>query len=236
MKKYDIHCHVLPGVDDGAADMEVTKQILSALYEQGVRMVIATPHFSLHSHDGKIERVQKAYKKTKVYVEENMPDMVILLGSEVYMEQGMLERIKTETTIALNGTRYVLCEFRFGGSYKDMYDMIQQLVRARYKPVLAHVERYACLREQWDRIRELREMGVLMQLNAESLSGNVFDKKYRYGKRLVKEGAIDFIGSDTHDMDKRAPQMERAERTLIKILGNEEAEKLLYKNAQIFEA
>ncbi len=234
MEIFDIHSHVLPGVDDGAKDMEMTERILDTLYEQGVRTVFATPHFSIRSREDKAERVARAYDKVNNYLNEKYSDMQILLGSEVYMEEGMVERIKDEKVFTMNKTPYVLCEFQFGGRYKDMYRYLQQLVRARYKPVIAHVERYSCLQGEWSLIHELREMGVLTQINAESLSGNMFDKRYRYGKTLIQAEVIDFIGSDAHDMKQRAPMLDKAERTMVKLIGKEKAECILNKNAQVF--
>lgn len=234
MEVIDTHSHVLPGVDDGAKDMEMAKQMISALYRQGVRTLFATPHISLCSRDDKVQRVASVYKKVTRFTEANFPDMKILLGFEIYMEPGMIDRIKKEAAITMNGTAYVLCEFPFGGAYSDMYELLQQLVRARYKPVIAHVERYSCLRGHWDRIRELREMGVLMQINAESLSGKLLDKRYRCGKALILADVIDFVGSDAHDMKERAPLMDQAQRTIEKLVGKEKAECILSKNARVF--
>lgn len=234
MEMIDIHSHVLPEVDDGAQDMEMTKQMISALYKQGVRILFATPHISLRSREDKMQRVMSAYEKVTQYVKENYPDLIVLLGYEIYMEAGMINRIKRETAITMNNTAYVLCEFQFGGAYRDMYELLQQLARARYKPIIAHVERYSCLQGEWERFRELREMGVLMQINAESLSGNIFDKRYRYGKMLIQSGVIDFVGSDTHDIKKRAPLLKQAEKTIVKLVGKEKAECILCKNAQVF--
>lgn len=234
MEIIDIHSHILPGVDDGAQDMEMTGRILSALYDQGVRTVFATPHFSIRSREDKVQRVAKAHEKVTEFANQKFPDMQILLGSEVYMEEGMVERLKEGKVLTLNESPYVLCEFQFGGRYKEMYEYLQQLVRARYKPVIAHVERYTCLQGEWGKLHELREMGVLMQINAESLTGNFFDKRYRYGKTLIGAEVIDFVGSDAHDMEKRAPLMDRAENTLVKLLGKEKAECILRTNAQVF--
>ena len=234
MEIFDIHSHILPGVDDGSKSMEMTEEMLEMAHSHGVRTIFATPHYSMRSRDDKPARVMEAYEKTREMALKKFPDMKILLGCEVYMEPGMIERLKTETTITMNRTKYVLCEYSFVGEYKDMYDSLQQLVRARFKPVLAHVERYRCLREEWGRLHELREMGVLMQINAESLQGNVFDKNFRYGKSLIKHGVIDFIGSDAHDMEKRAPRMEKAVDTLIKMVGEHEADKILRTNAEVF--
>lgn len=234
MEIVDIHSHILPGVDDGAQDMEMTKQMIEVLHRQGVRSIFATPHISMRSREDKPRRVAEAYKKVKQFINETYPDMQIYLGCEVYMEPGMLEKIKNEPSIALNGGRYVLCEFAFTGRYKEMYEFLQQLVRARYKPVIAHVERYTCLMGKWDRINELREMGILMQMNAESLSGKWLDKRYKYGKQLIQAEVIDFVGSDAHDMSSRKPLMDQAQRTLEKLLGTEKAKCILETNAQVF--
>lgn len=232
MEIVDIHSHILPGVDDGSKNMDMTRCMIEKACRQGITVMFATPHFSIDSRGDKTKRIVDAFEKTQAVVKTEFPQLKLVLGSEIYMEPGMIDVIKREPTLTLNNTRYVLCEFSFGSRYEDMYNLLQQLVRARYKPVLAHVERFFCLRGNMDKMEELRKLGVCMQINAESLQGSVFDKNTRYGKSLIKNEMIDFIGTDAHDMERRSPELKKAADTLVKLLGENRAQNVLSSNAK----
>lgn len=232
MEIVDIHSHILPELDDGSKSMDMTRNMLEKACEQGITVMFATPHFSMDSKGDKPGRILDTFEKTKAMAEKEFPMIKLILGSEIYMEPGMVEMIKKEPVLTMNNTRYLLCEFCFGGRYEDMYNLLQQLVRARYKPILAHVERYTCLRRHMGRMEELRKLGVRMQLNAESLQGSVFDKNTKYGKSLIKSGIIDFIGTDAHDMKQRLPEIKRAAEVIIKQLGEADAGRILFQNAR----
>lgn len=223
MSRYlDIHSHVLYGVDDGAKSLEMAMEMVDIAYAEGIRKQYATPHFSLDKRaQASRERVEKHFIELKKMAREKYPDYLLFLGNEIYYEPGVLEALKQGAALTMNGSRYVLVEFSFGGHYSDMLSGIKELVRARYKPILAHVERYSCLLGRFDRIDELRNFGVLFQLNTENLEGNIFSAQYRYAMKLIKNGYIDFLATDAHNAKSRAPKMKKAMELVEKKFGDE---------------
>lgn len=224
----DIHSHILYGVDDGSKSLEMSMEMIDMAYAEGIRVQYATPHFSLDKKaQASLERMERHFEKLKAAVAEKYPDYQLYLGSELYYEPGMLEALKTGQALTMNHSRYVLVEFSFGGHYSDMLKGIKELVAARYKPILAHVERYSCLRGNFERMDELEKLGVLFQLNTENFEGSIFSGEYRYAMKLIKEGYIDFLGTDAHNTNKRAPRMKKAMDLVTKKFGDERLTKEL---------
>lgn len=231
MEIIDIHSHILPGVDDGSKNMDMTVRMLHMEYEQGIRKIFSTPHYSVNMPPDYGKRVKETYLNVQRKAAEEFDDMSIYLGEELYMENGIVDALKKGQAFTMNGTSYVLCEFAFGGGYHQMYGGIRQLIQARYKPVMAHVERYKCLYGHMERIEELRQMGVLMQMNAECILGSPVSGSVRYGKKLLKECVIEFVASDTHNITDRCPDIGPSIKKIRKLCGEKEMEKVLYENA-----
>lgn len=231
MEITDIHSHMLPGVDDGPKHMDMSMKMLNMAYSQGVRKIFATPHYSINMPADYGKRAEQAYMEIQEKAAEEFGDMAIYMGAELYMENGIVDALKKGHAFTMNGTDYVLCEFSFNGGYRQMYEGIRQLVQARYKPIMAHVERYKCLYGHIERIEELRQMGVLMQLNAEAVIGSPVSPYVRYGKKLLKGHAIDFVASDAHNITDRCPNIAASIERIRKICGTQEIEDMLNKNA-----
>lgn len=222
MNYLDIHSHILYGVDDGSKSLEMSMEMIDMAYQEGIRVQYATPHFSLDKHaQASKERIERHFEILKAEVSKKYPDYQLYLGSELYYEPGMLEALKNGEALTMAGSRYVLVEFSFGGHYSDLLQGMKELVSARYKPILAHVERYSCLRGNTERMDELKNMGVLFQLNTENFEKSIFSDSYRYAMKIIKAGYIDFLATDAHNKDKRAPRMKKAMGIVEKKLGND---------------
>lgn len=202
----DIHTHILPGVDDGAKDIDMTSKMLQIAYEQGVRSIIATPHFQLGKKVTK-EDLTVAYKKVQQEIESLGLDINLYLGNEIMYQEGCLEAVKDGSALTLAGSRYVLIEFGYEVSYKTIYRGMQQFIQAGYLPIIAHVERYSALRKKENYINDLIELGCYIQMNGKSLMGGPFNKFSSWCKHLVKNGYVHFIASDCHNETERPPML-----------------------------
>ena len=213
----DVHSHILPGVDDGAKDVEESLKLLEMLKNQGVTTVIATPHFlgARDSIEDFRDRVAIAKKELFAAKEKkNLPDIII--GSEVlyFPGMGMLEGIKNLT---INGSKYMLLEFDFINFDNRV---INDLKRIREMhgiiPIIAHIERYKKFRN-YKKLLKLVESGIcLAQINASSVVDNVFTKN---AHKLIKNGIAHYIGSDTHSVDFRPPLIDKAYKILNEEFG-----------------
>lgn len=226
MESIDLHAHILPGVDDGSRDMEESETMLALAYRQGVRCIVATPHYSRRrGSKGLSELAGQLRQRAK----EAHPDLEILLGHETYYYEGLVEALKSGQALTLAGSRYVLVEFDPGVAYTLLYQGIRKLIMARYVPVVAHVERYACLRDE-SNFKELAQCDCRLQMNYDSLRGAFWDSGVRWCRKKVEEGAIHLLATDMHRVDYRKPDLEKPMDWLKKHVGERQLRAMVWDN------
>ncbi len=231
---FDIHTHILPGVDDGARDLSVTIQMLKAAKSEGISHIVATPHFDAGARGAAKKELEDALEAARSAAKEIDPGMTISLGSEIMNSPGSVDALNEKRANVMAGTRYVLVEFMPSDTYTDIYNSMHNYIMNGYIPILAHMERYEALYKREDCLDELIQLGVYMQMNAASLMGGVLHKRAGYNKKLLKEGYVHFLGSDCHDASARPPLMEsmvkkvpKADMALYEKILKENPQKML---------
>lgn len=229
MRKYaDIHCHMLPGVDDGAQDMETTMEMFRISYDEGARIIVLTPHYEGAHNHYQPEELDSIFEKVKEEAGKRWQDLELYLGNELLYEQGISEHVKAGKVHYINGTKYVLVEFNIRISYRELYHAVQKLQKMRFRPIIAHVERYKCLTKHPEHIAELCQMGVYLQMNMSSVLGSIFNENVRWCRNLLKEKRISFLGTDAHDVKHRSPQTKEALFWMEKHLDTKYLEDILW--------
>ena len=224
----DIHAHILPGVDDGARSVEEACELVEASMAAGFTAMIATPHYSRRRGT---EGYEEVFQELKDTLKREYPEFQVYLGHETYYHEGLHERLKEGNAFTLAGSRYVLVEFDNGVSYQTINRAIRHLITSGYLPILAHMERYHCLREK-KYLDNLLSSGCYLQMNYESLEGHWFQSEVRRCRNLVKEGTIDFLGTDLHRVDYRPPEIGKAMEWLEKHVDADVIRRITYENAQ----
>lgn len=229
MRRYvDIHCHMLPGVDDGSPDMDTTMQMLEMSYQEGARAIIMTPHYEGGANQYQPAELDEKFRLVKEEAAKKWDDLELYLGNELLYTQGIADHVRNGSVHTMNDTKFILVEFNFGIRYSDMYHGIQEIRKMGFRPIIAHVERFSSLVKHPERISELREMGVYLQMNVSSVVGNVFNENVRWCRKLMKEKQITFVGTDAHNMTHRAPHMTEAMKWLEKHLEQGYLEDILW--------
>lgn len=226
----DIHSHILPSVDDGSKDMEMTMKMIDSAYEQGIRTMIATPHYYPGHKNCPADVLQKIYKETVSEIHKKYSDFTLMLGNEIYYKGEIIEEIKKKQIFTLAETRYILVEFSVMADYRYMYEAVKKCVNAGYYPVLAHIERYRCLHQEEKRIAELINAGAYMQLNAENFRKGLFVLERKYCMKLIQDSMVHFLGSDCHNTENRKPDLGNAIEYLSQKTDKALWEKLIEKN------
>lgn len=218
----DLHSHILPGIDDGSQNLEMTKRLLRALDRQGVQTVVATPHFYAvkDTPDAFLQRRQAAFAQISV-LQDNYP--LILPGAEVtYFDgmehSGMLEQLQ------LGNSGLLLIEMPFCPWTQRMIRTICDLpLHTGLTPVLAHVNRYRD-RDQLPRYCDaLIASGALFQCNAEAFT-SLFS--CRWALKQLDAGYIHFLGSDTHNLTTRPPMLQQAAQVITRKRGANALERI----------
>ena len=231
----DMHCHILPGVDDGARDVETSLAMLEASRAQGVQYMVATPHFyaTRDRVDTFLDRRREAWEPLKSRMGADYPGIV--LGAEVAFFRG-ISRAERLEALKIEGTDCLLLEMPFRPWSEDDVDEVSEILEKRgYTIILAHIERYLAMRGNADYIGNLLELPVLAQINAESL----LDWRQR-GKliKMVRNGQVHLLGSDCHGIHHRPPNLGEGREILRKKTGTEyldridrRSEELLFNHA-----
>lgn len=199
MKKYDVHSHILPEIDDGASDIDISLLLLEALECQGVTHLAFTPHFYTQYDEVEnrleefLHKREKSFEKIKKYYTGNMK---FTLGAEVHLSPNIL-MIENPNLLCYHSTNYMLIEMPYNSDFsEEEIEILFQLInKHNITPVLAHIERYPALTKNKALMTRLKNMGCVMQINTESLT-----RRFIKGKilKLIKEGYVTVIGSDTH--------------------------------------
>lgn len=202
---YDIHSHLLPGIDDGAKDWDICMRMIEKSWNSGVRQIIATPHYLPWETEQKPGQIAQLCREAEKRAEEELGrEVKILPGQEIYFHIDMAEKLDRGEILTLAGSRYVLVEFATDVPFSVLYQGVNRLRMAQYQPVIAHVERYACLRKQ-GRLQEAAHAGALFQMNLEAFQGGFLDETSRWSRRQLLNRQIDFLASDMHNLTSRPP-------------------------------
>lgn len=225
----DMHCHILPGLDDGCRDMEECMAVLRQAERQGIRHIIVTPHFHPGRYEVYAPRVLETLRLVRTQCRANNIKVNLYPGQECYYYSGLVSLLDQGKVLTLAGSRYVLVEFEPDCLYQVMLTGLQELKQSGYRPVLAHFERYGCLRKR-ERLAELRERGYLLQMNYDRLREKDTLFHRNPWRKLVRDGMVDYLGSDCHGTALRPLHAEEAYRWMEAKLPSSQRQKILYEN------
>lgn len=217
-KIIDFHAHILPGIDDGSRNLETSCRMLELSAQQGVEMIIATPHF--YASRDRVEHFLEKRTAAWQELQAELPKFPIEVrcGAEVAFFRGISKAEKLDC-LKIEGTDMLLLEMPFMPWESSDLDEVESLIRDRgYHILLAHLERYLDLPGNKHRIEEILELPVSVQINAESFAD------WRKRGRLVKmfrDGEAQVLGSDCHSLHRRPPNLAEGRTALEKKLGKE---------------
>lgn len=195
--KTDMHSHLIPGIDDGSKSLEDSLTLLRKFQEMGYQKVVTTPHVMSDFYKNTPEIILGGLEKVREAMQREGLTIALEAAAEYYLDFHFDELIKKRNLLTF-GQNHVLFELSFNDEPPRVKETIFNLITEGYKPILAHVERYPFYINQWDKIEDYRERGVLLQLNINSLSGHYGPPVKKMGEQLIERGWIDVIGSDCH--------------------------------------
>lgn len=228
----DIHCHLLPGVDDGSGNMSDSIEMAEVAFQSGTKSIIATPHCNIpgsfrnywsEEMDTLLESLQHELKSRHIPIN-------IYKGQEVFLTSGFMELIKQNKLITLNDSRYILVEFDMRENFSMAYSKLDQLVSEGYIPIVAHPERYAFVTEHIESVYKIKELGCLIQINKGSLKGSFGHSARKAASHIIGTYQADFIASDAHSQFSRTPFLADVHEFLCERFSTDYADILLRVN------
>lgn len=232
MEYTDLHIHALCGVDDGAKNEAAMRAMVDASYADGVRTLCLTPHYHPGYFGENHEKTDAAFSALKKYVAGHCPELELCLGNELRYSPDSVSWLRSGQCRTLNGTSYVLVDFFENAEARTILSGLDSLLNAGYRPVLAHVERYRALWGQTRLLRSLPESGVLLQLDTQSILGGFGFRIQRQCGALLRAGLVHLVCSDSHDVQKRPPELSVCFRAVEKKYGTDYAQALFCGNGK----
>lgn len=210
----DTHIHLLPAVDDGADDLDTSRQMALQALAEGVNEMIVTPHFVNNKDYQKHTRDQ--FELLSRTLEQERIALNITLGNEIHLSEENMEAILSGLARTMGDSDYLLIELPINHFY-DFHEMfLYTLMERGFKIILAHIERYRIFREQPQKLGKLIEQGMFAQVTSKYLMEH---KTRKMGLNWIKTGWIHIIASDAHDLTYRPPLMKQAYELVEKRFG-----------------
>lgn len=203
----DIHCHIIPSIDDGSKDMDCSIEMAKMAYEDGVEKIIATPHFYPGRYENSFETIENNLAILNKELKSRNIDLDIFPGQEVFLEKNLLNLYKDGILNTLNKSKYMLIETEFVKYPKECIELIYELKIQGIKAIIAHPERYSYVHKNLEILNDFIEEGCLFQLSAGSILGLYGKDCERTSKALIENGLCDFVASDAHGIGKRNPKL-----------------------------
>lgn len=231
---FDVHSHIIPGVDDGAKSLEESVGILKMLKAQGVDKVIATPHF--YAADVSINEYVATISSAFCELVEHIRGMdlpELMCGSEVHCFRGM-SRSEDLKKLCINSSNFILLELPYRELDEKLVHEINDIViNMELTPILAHVDRYLAFNRYEDIMRLFRYGDVQGQVNADALCHRLGKKK---ALQFLQENHCFYLGSDAHNLDTRPPRIDKAIQYIQKKMGQEGLNRIYERSECLYSA
>ncbi|MEO5569620.1 MAG: CpsB/CapC family capsule biosynthesis tyrosine phosphatase [Bacteroidia bacterium] len=217
--KTDMHSHLIPGIDDGAKTIEDSITLVKRLYELGYRKAITTPHIMSDFYKNTPEIIHAGLEKVRHAIANENIEFQVDAAAEYYLDDGFLNKLENDKLLTF-GNNYLLFEISYINCPDNLREIIFQMQVHGYKPIMAHPERYPFWFNKFEEYQSFRDQGVLLQINANSLSGYYGFEAKKVAEKLIDNEMVDLIGTDMHNLTHADALKKTAkEKSFRKLLG-----------------
>lgn len=223
----DLHSHILPGIDDGAADLRVSLDMARAFVADGVTTVACTPHILPGVYNNTGEQIRSAVTSLQQALDENAIPLRLVTGADVHVTPNFAGGLREGRLLSLADSRYVLVEPPHHVLPPRLDELFFSLQAAGYVPILTHPERLTWVRSNYELIQQLVARGVWMQITAGSLTGAFGRNSLYWSEKMLQEGCVHVIATDAHDCVRRPPILSAARDRAEALVGSIEAQNLV---------
>ena len=228
----DLHCHILPGLDDGAASLEESLEMARTAREDGITTIVATPHlFRANFSNDNFALVSERRQLLAEAIAANNIAIEIASGAEVYISHRLIDIVRNHRNdLVINGSSYMFIEFPSSHVFPNPKNLVFELMSEGISPIIAHPERNSVFARQPDLLYDLVQMGVLAQANSGSLTGLYGREAGEAVLKLLRLNLIHFLASDAHNAKSIPPRLSEAVGRAEALVGKEGARCLVFDN------
>ena len=222
----DLHCHLMPGIDDGPKDLEASLALCRHAVASGITHAVTTPHIIPGRYDNSLEGITESYQQFCKALESAGIALTLGMAAEVRLDPLILELVKEDRVPWLGeyqGHKIMLLEFPHSLIPPGSLELVNWLIRAGIRPVIAHPERNKAVQQKLNKIDPFVKAGCLLQLTAGSLTGVFGDEPKKRAVQLLKAGKVTIIATDAHNLHSRKPELEPGRQVAAKYVGEKES-------------
>lgn len=215
----DLHCHILPGIDDGADSLETSLEMARIAVADGIVLTACTPHQMPGYYENRAEDIRRAVVALQARLDEAEIPLHLTTGADVHLVPDMAEGLKQGRLLTLAGGRYFLFEPPHNVAPPRLADSVFETMAAGFHPIITHPERLRWIEDQYDTMTLLAKSGAWMQLTAGSITGRFGKRAQYWSERMLDEGLVHLIATDAHNLRGRTPRIRAAVDLVAERLG-----------------
>jgi protein-tyrosine phosphatase len=223
----DLHSHILPGIDDGSRNLEMSLEMARMAVDDGITTMACTPHIYPGLYMNDTAGIIAAREALQRSLDDKGIPLKLTIGADVHLVPGLLQGLRDGIVPCLHQTRYLLLEPSHHVAPPRFQDSVFQLVAEGYVPVITHPERLTWIEDNYSVFADLVRQGAWMQVTAGALTGSFGARAKYWGERFLGDGLTHIIATDAHSSGRRSPNMSKARQIAERMLGREEAELLV---------
>jgi protein-tyrosine phosphatase len=193
-----MHSHLLPGLDDGVSSLEDAEEIIVQFERLGYKHIITTPHVMSDAYRNTPAGIQQKLEELQRHLERKRIGISVSAAAEYYLDESLMKMVETGQPLLTFGEKFLLFETNFITEPFNLKEFIFLATTRGYKPILAHPERYLYLQNNLEKVQDLLDRGVLMQMNISSLTGYYSKQVQQMAHKLIDRGMVHWLASDCH--------------------------------------
>jgi len=223
----DLHCHMLPAIDDGAPNLETALKMAQIAVQDGITHTACTPHIYPGLFENTASGIEQAVMLFRTALQNAEIPLKVTTGADVHITPEMIEGLNMGRIPTLHNSRYFLFEPPHHISPPGMLDLIHDVLASDYIPVITHPERLSYIDQDYDLFMQAAQNGAWIQLTAGSVTGRFGKSVKKISERFLNDGIVHLLATDAHNLKNRAPLLAEARDAAAKLLGAEEASRMV---------
>ncbi len=225
---YDVHCHMLPGVDDGARTPEMAVDMARMAIADGITHLVCTPHIYPGLFENDAVGIASALQTFRNLLDEQGIALELGYGADIQVVPELLGGLRSGAFPTINGSRYFLFEPPHHVPLVNFSRFMADALSAGFVPVITHPERLSWLEEHYDEFMSVARGGAWLQITAGSLTGRFGNAPRYWAERMLDEGVVHLLATDAHNLRNRPPLLSEGETAAARLVGAEEARRLVH--------
>ncbi len=228
----DLHSHILPGIDDGAKDLETALEMARIAVADGIHTMACTPHIYPGMYMNDAAGIAQARSRLQAELDARGIALKLVVGADVHLVPGLLDGLRAGLIPTLHGSRYLLLEPSHTMAPPRFEDLVFNLVAAGYTPIITHPERLTWVEDHYPVFVRLIQQGAWMQVTAGALTGAFGPRAKYWAHKFVVDGNVHILATDAHSTGRRLPQLTPALDVVTRLVGAHEATQLVVSRPQ----